>query len=445
MKKQLFFLETYGCQMNFSDSEIIASVMNDKGFEQTDQINQADIIFVNTCSIRENAEQRVRKRLKEFNAIKKKNPKLMVGLLGCMAERLKDQLLNEEKLVDIIAGPDSYRDIPKLIHIAESGQKAINVLLSAEETYADISPVRLDKNGIAAFISIMRGCENFCSYCIVPYTRGKERSRNPQTIINEATDLFNKGYREITLLGQNVNSYLWNTENQKVDFPDLINQIALINPKLRIRFATSHPKDLSDRLIEVIKKHLNIARAVHLPVQSGSTEMLKRMNRKYTREMYMERIQALRKNIPDISISTDIICGFSSETDQDHADTISLMEWVTFDYAFMFKYSERPNTTAYKKYPDNVPEEVKSKRLTEIINIQQKLSLLSNKKDIGKIFEVLIEGDSRRSKDFLSGRNSQNKVVIFPKKAFEKGTYVNVLINRCSTATLFGEIIEDLK
>jgi len=445
MKKQLFFLETYGCQMNFSDSEIIASVMNDKGFEQTDQINQADIIFVNTCSIRENAEQRVRKRLKEFNAIKKKNPKLMVGLLGCMAERLKDQLLNEEKLVDIIAGPDSYRDIPKLIHIAESGQKAINVLLSAEETYADISPVRLDKNGIAAFISIMRGCENFCSYCIVPYTRGKERSRSPQTIINEATDLFNKGYREITLLGQNVNSYLWNTENQKVDFPDLINQIALINPKLRIRFATSHPKDLSDRLIEVIKKHLNIARAVHLPVQSGSTEMLKRMNRKYTREMYMERIQALRKNIPDISISTDIICGFSSETDQDHADTISLMEWVTFDYAFMFKYSERPNTTAYKKYPDNVPEEVKSKRLTEIINIQQKLSLLSNKKDIGKIFEVLIEGDSRRSKDFLSGRNSQNKVVIFPKKAFEKGTYVNVLINRCSTATLFGEIIEDLK
>ncbi|HOT88207.1 MAG TPA: tRNA (N6-isopentenyl adenosine(37)-C2)-methylthiotransferase MiaB [Bacteroidales bacterium] len=445
MKKQLFFLETYGCQMNFSDSEIIASVMNDKGFEQTDQINQADIIFVNTCSIRENAEQRVRKRLKEFNAIKKKNPKLMVGLLGCMAERLKDQLLNEEKLVDIIAGPDSYRDIPKLIHIAESGQKAINVLLSAEETYADISPVRLDKNGIAAFISIMRGCENFCSYCIVPYTRGKERSRSPQTIINEATDLFNKGYREITLLGQNVNSYLWNTENQKVDFPDLINQIAQINPKLRIRFATSHPKDLSDRLIEVIKKHLNIARAVHLPVQSGSTEMLKRMNRKYTREMYMERIQALRKNIPDISISTDIICGFSSETDQDHADTISLMEWVTFDYAFMFKYSERPNTTAYKKYPDNVPEEVKSKRLTEIINIQQKLSLLSNKKDIGKIFEVLIEGDSRRSKDFLSGRNSQNKVVIFPKKAFEKGTYVNVLVNRCSTATLFGEVIEDLK
>lgn len=445
MKKQLFFLETYGCQMNFSDSEIIASVMNDKGFEQTDQINQADIIFVNTCSIRENAEQRVRKRLKEFNAIKKKNPKLMVGLLGCMAERLKDQLLNEEKLVDIIAGPDSYRDIPKLIHIAESGQKAINVLLSAEETYADISPVRLDKNGIAAFISIMRGCENFCSYCIVPYTRGKERSRNPQTIINEATDLFNKGYREITLLGQNVNSYLWNTENQKVDFPDLINQIAQINPKLRIRFATSHPKDLSDRLIEVIKKHLNIARAVHLPVQSGSTEMLKRMNRKYTREMYMERIQALRKNIPDISISTDIICGFSSETDQDHADTISLMEWVTFDYAFMFKYSERPNTTAYKKYPDNVPEDIKSKRLTEIINIQQKLSLLSNKKDIGKIFEVLIEGDSRRSKDFLSGRNSQNKVVIFPKKAFEKGTYVNVLVNRCSTATLFGEVIEDLK
>ncbi len=445
MKKQLFFLETYGCQMNFSDSEIIASVMNEKGFEQTDQINQADIIFVNTCSIRENAEQRVRKRLKEFNAIKKKNPKLMVGLLGCMAERLKDQLLNEEKLVDIIAGPDSYRDIPKLIHIAESGQKAINVLLSAEETYADISPVRLDKNGIAAFISIMRGCENFCSYCIVPYTRGKERSRSPQTIINEATDLFNKGYREITLLGQNVNSYLWNTENQKVDFPDLINQIAQINPKLRIRFATSHPKDLSDRLIEVIKKHLNIARAVHLPVQSGSTEMLKRMNRKYTREMYMERIQALRKNIPDISISTDIICGFSSETDQDHADTISLMEWVTFDYAFMFKYSERPNTTAYKKYPDNVPEEVKSKRLTEIINIQQKLSLLSNKKDIGKIFEVLIEGDSRRSKDFLSGRNSQNKVVIFPKKAFEKGTYVKVLINRCSTATLFGEVIEDLK
>jgi len=443
MKKQRFFLETYGCQMNFSDSEIIASVMKDEGFEQTDQLKESEIIFVNTCSIRENAEQRVRKRLKEFNALKKKNPKLVVGLLGCMAERLKDQLLNEEKLVDIIAGPDSYRDIPKLIHIAESGQKAINVMLSAEETYADISPVRLDKNGISAFISIMRGCENYCSYCIVPYTRGKERSRDPQTILNEAKDLFNKGYREITLLGQNVNSYLWKLDNELVDFSELIHNIAQINPKLRIRFATSHPKDLSDKLITVIKNNENICRSVHLPVQSGSTEILKRMNRKYTREMYMKRIEALRNNIPDISISTDIICGFSSETDQNHQDTLTLMEWAKFDYAFMFKYSERPNTTAFNKYPDNISEEIKSNRLNEIINMQQKLSLLSNKKDIGKIYEVLIEGESRRSKDFLSGRNSQNKVVIFSKKSFKKGEYVNVLINRCSTATLFGEVVEE--
>jgi len=439
--KKKFFIETYGCQMNFSDSEIIASVMSDEAFTSTTDIKEADIVFVNTCSIREHAEQRVRKRLREINSLKKKKPHLLIGLLGCMAERLKDQLLVEEKSVDIIVGPDAYRDLPKLIGEASEGHKAINVILSADETYADINPVRLGGSGISAFISIMRGCENFCAYCVVPYTRGKERSRNPETIISEARELFKSGYREITLLGQNVNSYKWNEENGIIDFPELLKRIALINPLLRVRFATSHPKDMSDRLLETIAKYPNICRSIHLPVQSGSSRVLKLMNRKYDREWYMNRIEAIHRIIPDCTISTDIICGFCGETEEDHQETLSLMDWAKFEFAYMFKYSERPDTAAAKKYKDDVPEDVKSKRLQEVIEMQQKLSHESNKNDIGKIFEVLVEGESRRSADNVSGRNSQNKVVVFPRKDFKTGDYVQVKIIRCTAATLIGEAV----
>jgi len=428
--------------MNFSDSEIIASVMKEADFDSTTDVKEADGIFVNTCSIREHAEQRVRKRLSELKSFKKKKPHLLIGVLGCMAERLKDQLLIDEKSVDIIVGPDAYRDLPKLINTANEGQKAINVILSADETYADINPVRLGSNGVSAFISIMRGCENFCAYCVVPYTRGKERSRNPGTILNEARELFESGFREITFLGQNVNSYKWEGENKDFDFPYLLEKAALINPLLRIRFATSHPKDLSDELLKIIAAHPNICRSVHLPVQSGSSKILKLMNRKYTREWYMERIEAIRKYIPGCAISTDIICGFSGETDDDHHDTLSLMEWAKFDYAYMFKYSERPGTAAAGKYKDDVPEEVKSRRLQEVIELQQKLSHKSNKRDVGKTFEVLVENESRKSKDFLSGRNSQNKVVIFPRKNFKAGDYVNVNVLRCTAATLIGDDAE---
>lgn len=441
MNEKNFYIETYGCQMNFSDSEIIASVMNEAGYLQTNELKEADVVLVNTCSVREHAEQRVRKRLKEISSLKKNNPSLLIGLMGCMAERLKDQLLTEEKSVDIIVGPDAYRDLPNLVSLAGSGQKAINVILSLDETYSDISPVRLDDSGVTAFISIMRGCENFCTYCVVPYTRGKERSRNPDTILSEATELFEKGYREITLLGQNVNSYKWNETGTSIDFPALIEMTAKINPLLRIRFATSHPKDLSDELLKIIAKYPNICRSVHLPVQSGSTRTLKLMNRKYTREWYMNRIDAIRKYIPDCTISTDIICGFSNETDKDFGETLSLMEWAKFDNAFMFKYSVRPNTAASKKYKDNVPEETKIKRLKEVIDLQHRLSLESNKKEIGKIYEVLIEGESKKSEDFLSGRNRQNKVVVFPSRNFNPGDYVLVRILKCTTATLIGEVV----
>ena len=427
--------------MNFSDSEIIASVMKDENFVLTDNMKEADVIFMNTCSIREHAEQRVRKRLRELKSLKKNKPHLLIGILGCMAERLKEQLLLEEQTVDIIAGPDSYRDLPKLLNTAGDGQKAINVILSADETYADINPVRTGNNGLSAFISIMRGCENFCSYCVVPYTRGKERSRDPETILSEAKNLFDNGYREITLLGQNVNSYKWKSDNTEMDFPDLMKNIAKIDSRLRLRFATSHPKDISDKLLMAIAEFPNICRSIHLPMQSGSTKVLKLMNRKYTREMYMERIEAIRKYIPECSISTDIICGFCSETDDDHNDTLSLMEWAKFDYAFMFKYSERPDTLAAKKFKDDVADETKSKRLTEVIAMQQKLSLASNQNDIGKTFEVLAEGESRKSKDFLSGRNSQNKVIIFPRKNFKAGDYLNVKVLRCTSATLIGESV----
>jgi tRNA-2-methylthio-N6-dimethylallyladenosine synthase len=434
--KKRVFIETYGCQMNFSDSEIVASILKDKNYEVCSDPKISDIILINTCSIRENAEQRVRKRLLEFNSLKKKNPGMLIGILGCMAERLKEQLLEEEKAVDLITGPDAYRDLPALLETAFTGRKAINVLLSLEETYADITPVRYDSNGINAFISIMRGCENFCSYCVVPGTRGKERSRNPETIIREAIELFASGYRDITLLGQNVNSYLWEIDGGITDFPELLKQVAAINPLLRIRFATSHPKDLSDRLIDTIAETPNICRSIHLPLQSGSSRVLKLMNRKYTREQYMQRIEAIRQRIPDCAISTDIISGFCSETEEEHKETLSLMEWAQFEYAFMFRYSERPGTHAAKKLPDDVPDEIKARRLTEIIDLQQKLSLKSNRKDIGKTFEVLIEGFSKRSKEHLFGRNSQNKVVVFPSNGQKPGEYIKIKVTHCTAATL---------
>ena len=437
LTKRKYYIETYGCQMNFSDSEIVASVMKQAGFLYTPDSKDADVIFMNTCSVRDHAEQRIRKRLHELKALKKKKPHLLIGILGCMAERLKEKLLEEEKSVDLIAGPDAYRFLPKLIPIADNGQKAINIILSADETYSDICPVKYGSNGVSAFISIMRGCENFCSYCVVPYTRGKERSRDPDTIIGEAKELAESGFREIILLGQNVNSYKWDTNN--MDFPRLIEKVALISPLLRVRFATSHPKDMSDNLLHVIAKHPNICRSIHLPVQSGSSGILQLMNRNYTREWYMDRIEAIRKYIPECAVSTDIICGYCSETNEEHNETLSLMEWVKFDFAYMFKYSERPDTDAVRKYKDDVPEEVKSKRLKEVIELQQKLSLRSNLHDVGKVFEVLVEGVSKRSMEYLYGRTSQNKVVIFEKQKYKAGDYVNVKITRCTTATLIGE------
>ena len=432
------YIETYGCQMNFSDSEIVGSIMLKSGCQIVDDQNQADVIFINTCSIRDHAEQRIRKRLHELQHLKKKKPGLEIGILGCMAERLKNQLLEEEQLVDLIAGPDAYRDLPNLLQTVENGQKAINVLLSTEETYADINPVRLASNGISAFISIMRGCQNFCSYCVVPYTRGKERSRNPETIVNEAKTLFETGYREITLLGQNVNSYQWNSDTETTNFANLLEKIAMQNPLLRIRFATSHPKDISDELLQTIARYENICKSIHLPVQSGSSRILKLMNRKYTREWYMNRIEAIRKIIPDCAISTDIISGFCNETEDDHQQTLSLMEWAGFDYAFMFKYSERPDTMAAKKLEDNIPEEIKSRRLEEVIALQQTLSLTSYRRDVHKQFTVLVEGFSKRSKDYLFGRTSQNKVVVFPKNDYKPGDYVDVTITDCTAATLKG-------
>lgn len=436
--KKKVFIETYGCQMNFSDSEIIGSILMEHNYISTDDMKSADLILMNTCSIRDNAEQRVRNRLQELHALKKRKSSLVIGLLGCMAERLKEKLLEEEKHIDLIVGPDGYRSLPALLEQVESGQKAVNTLLSAEETYADITPVRLGSNGVNAFISIMRGCENFCAYCVVPYTRGKERSRNPKTIIEEAASLFDQGYREVTLLGQNVNSYQWEDNGLPIEFPALLEDVAKVNPLLRVRFATSHPKDLSDDLLDVIATYPNICHAIHLPVQSGSNEILKKMNRSYTREWYLDRVAAIKKHLPDCTISTDIIAGFCSETEDDHKDTLSMMEIVGYDYAFMFKYSERPNTIAAKKYSDDVSEEDKSRRLDEIISMQQKLSLASNKKDIGKVFEVLVEGVSKRSDTQLYGRNSQNKVVVFPRSSHKPGDYVRVLVEDCTPATLRG-------
>jgi tRNA-2-methylthio-N6-dimethylallyladenosine synthase len=439
------YIETYGCQMNFSDSEIVASIMTDKNFESTTEADKADIIFINTCSIRENAEQKVLNRLKQLQVLRKKNPNLVLGVLGCMAERMKTELLEETTAgskVDMVAGPDAYRDLPQLLLDVETGQKAVNVILSAEETYADISPVRYASNGVSAFISIMRGCENFCTYCVVPYTRGKERSRSVSSIISEAHDLFERGYREITLLGQNVNSYRYKDEmkDRVIGFHELLQMVADINPLLRVRFATSHPKDMSDELLEVIARNKNICKAIHLPVQSGSSAVLKKMNRKYTREVYLQRIQSIKKLIPEAAITTDIIAGFCGETEQDHLETLSLMKEVGFDFAYMFKYSERPGTIAEKKLKDDVPEDVKSKRLQEIIDLQNKLSLKSNQDDVGKVFEVLVEGRSRKSDKYVSGRNSQNKMVVFPDEGFKPGDYVKVKITDCTSATLKGVV-----
>lgn len=442
MSKKLY-IETYGCQMNVADSEVVASVMGDKGYELTEDQNEADAIFINTCSVRDNAEQRVWGRLNLFNSYKKKKKDLIIGMIGCMAERLADDLL-EKKVVDLVAGPDAYRDLPYLIDKANEGEEAINVELSLNETYDSLVPKRLQQESISGFVSITRGCNNFCTYCIVPYTRGRERSRDPQDILNEVNDLASKGYKEITLLGQNVNSFKWlpEEETRPVRFPDLLKMVAESQPHMRVRFSTSHPKDISDRLLRTIAETPNICNHIHLPVQSGSSSVLKRMNRKYDREWYMKRISSIKEIIPDCGISTDVFCGFCGETEDEFQETLSLMECVGYDSAFMFKYSERPGTYAAKKLPDDVPEEVKSERLTRIIELQKKLSIESNKKDVGKIFEVLVEGNSKKSDDELSGRTQQNKMVVFPKVDYKKGDLVKVRIERYTQTTLIGTPVE---
>ncbi len=429
------FVETYGCQMNVGDSEIVVSLMQREGYVYTDRIEQADVILINTCSIRDNAEQRIWGRLNELKRYRKARPGLIVGILGCMAERLGEQLLEGPWGVDVVAGPDAYRDLPRLVREAEAGGKGVNVLLSTEETYAEIAPVRLDRNGVSAFVAIMRGCNNFCSYCVVPYTRGRERSRDAATIVAEAQSLFDNGYREVTLLGQNVNSY----RAGEVDFPELLRRVASISPLLRVRFATSHPKDMSDRLLETMASMPNICRAIHLPAQSGATSMLERMNRKYTREWYLDRIAAIRRYMPDCAITTDLIAGFSGETEEEHAATLSLMREVGYSWAFMFKYSERPGTFAQRNLPDDVPDEVKSRRLQEIIALQNDLSLESNRRDVGREFEVLVESESKRNSGQLSGRTSQNKVVVFDRGNHRIGDYVRVRVTGCTSATLLGE------
>lgn len=444
------YIESYGCQMNFSDSEIVASILIKEGYTTVADYKEADVILVNTCSIRDNAEKRVLNRLENFQSLKKHKPGIIIGMLGCMAERLKYELVDDKKLVDLVAGPDAYRDLPKLLENAESGQKAVNVLLSREETYADISPVRLDANGISAFISIMRGCDNMCSFCVVPFTRGRERSRDPESIVNEAKDLFEKGYREVTLLGQNVDSYKWNITAKGeiinraepvVRFAELLEKVAWVAPELRIRYSTSHPKDLTDDVLKVMSKYDNICEYIHLPVQSGNNEILQKMNRGYTNEWYLKRIEAIRNYMPDCAISTDVIIGFCGETDRQYQDTYDLMKQIKFDFAYMFKYSERPKTLAERNYKDDVPEDIKSSRLKSIIEMQLKHAHLSNKKMIGKSCKVLIEGVSKRSEDQLYGRNSQNAVVIFDRDELKKGDYVDVLIEDCTSATLFGAVV----
>jgi len=465
------FIETYGCQMNVNDSEVIASILHANGYAITNAIDNADVILINTCSIRENAETRVWGRLDVFKQIKKRKPSVLVGVLGCMAERLKENLMEEQKVVDLVVGPDAYRELPVLLRAAEAGQKGINVLLSREETYGDISPVRLDKNGVSAFVSIMRGCNNMCSYCVVPYVRGAERSRDPKTIIREVQELIDAGYREVTLLGQNVDSYKWKEEGvighfikghyikkeggiigqyinkedglltHHVNFAELLEMVARLSPNLRVRFSTSHPKDLTNEVLYTMAMYENICNHIHLPVQSGSTRVLELMNRGYDRDYYIDRIKAIRNIIPDCAISSDFIVGFCSETEVDHDQTLTLMEWTKFDFAFMFKYSERPNTKAARKLSDDVTEDIKSRRLTEIIDLQGKLSEESKRKDIGKSFEVLIEGESKKSTNDFYGRTSQNKVVVFQRLNHKIGDYVLVEITDCTQATLLGKIV----
>ncbi|OSZ78814.1 tRNA (N6-isopentenyl adenosine(37)-C2)-methylthiotransferase MiaB [Chitinophagaceae bacterium IBVUCB1] len=440
-----FYIESYGCQMNFSDSEIVASILHEEGFGATRNLDDANLVFINTCSIREKAEQTVRNRLQAFKKMKDEKPGMLIGVLGCMAERLKAKFLEEEKLVDIVVGPDAYRSLPALITEAEGGQKTVNVLLSREETYADISPVRLDSNGVTAFVSIMRGCNNMCTFCVVPFTRGRERSRDNLSIVAECQDLFNRGFREVTLLGQNVDSYYHTTASgEEITFAKLLEQVALVSPLLRIRFSTSHPKDITDDVLHTMAKYENICEYIHLPVQSGNTRILQHMNRTYTREWYLAKVKRIREIMPDCGLSTDVISGFCTETEAEHQDTLNLMEQCRFDMAYMFSYSERPGTLAARRYEDDVPEDVKKRRLEEIINLQNKHSRESYKNDIGKTFKVLIEGDSKRSDADWCGRNTQNKMVVFPKGNYQlnKGDYVNVKINTATSATLIGEIVE---
>ncbi|KAA3438321.1 tRNA (N6-isopentenyl adenosine(37)-C2)-methylthiotransferase MiaB [Rufibacter hautae] len=441
-RQRKLYIESYGCQMNFSDSEIVSSILFEAGFDTTSEVTNADLVLLNTCSIREKAEQTVRHRLTQLQHLKKKKPGLVVGVLGCMAERLKKNLLEEEKMVDLVVGPDAYRDLPSLINEVDGGQKAVNVLLSREETYADINPIRLNSNGVSAFVSIMRGCDNMCSFCVVPFTRGRERSRDAHSIVREAQELVNQGYKEVTLLGQNVDSYKWASEDglERVNFAQLLEMVALISPDLRVRFSTSHPKDITDDVLYTMKKYDNICKYIHLPAQSGNSRVLELMNRTYDRAWYMERIDAIRRILGvECGISTDMISGFCSETEEEHQDTLSLIDYVQYDYAYMFFYSERPGTLAARKLKDDVPLETKKRRLQEIIDKQRFYSLERNKLDVGKVSKVLVENFSKRSDDMLSGRNDQNKVVIFPKMHFQKGDYVNVLITDCSVGTLFGE------
>ena len=438
-----FYIESYGCQMNFSDSEIVASILNAEGFGATRHYEEADLVLINTCSIREKAEQTVRKRLTEFKKLKQNKPGMLVGVLGCMAERLKSKFLEEEQLVDIVVGPDAYRSLPALVEEAETGQKAVNVLLSRDETYADISPVRLDSNGVTAFVSIMRGCNNMCSFCVVPFTRGRERSRDADSIVRECRELFDKGYKEVTLLGQNVDSYYFidETNDEIVTFAKLLEKVALISPLLRVRFSTSHPKDITDDVLHTIAKYENVCKYIHLPVQSGSTRVLQLMNRTYTKEWYLAKVDRIRELIPDCGISSDVIAGFCTEAEEDHEETLQVMQYSKYDMSYMFMYSERPGTLAQRRYKDDIPEEIKKRRLTEIVGLQNRLSSESNQKDIGKTFKVLIEGDSKRSADDWMGRNTQNKVVVFPKgnANFKKGDYVMVKVTGSTQATLLGK------
>lgn len=448
VNKRKLFIESYGCQMNFSDSEIVASVMRGAGFATTSSEQEADLIFLNTCAIRDNAEQKVRNRLQQLNHLKKKKPGLLIGVLGCMAERLKAKFLEEEKMVDIVTGPDAYRDLPRLVEEADTGQKAVNVFLSREETYADISPIRLNSNGITAFISIMRGCDNMCSFCVVPYTRGRERSRDYQSVVREAHDLFENGYREVTLLGQNVDSYKYTstpsdgTAPETITFARLLEMVALVSPDLRVRFSTSHPKDITDDVLYTMRKYDNICKYIHLPAQSGNSRILELMNRTYDREWYLQKVDRIREILgEDCGLSHDMITGFCTETEDEHRDTLTLMEYARYDYGYMFAYSERPGTPAAKKLTDDIPHDVKLRRLNEVIALQQRLSLERNQRHIGKIHKVLVEGTSKRSDEHLQGRNDQNKVVVFPREGFSKGDYVQVLVTECTAATLIGHAV----